>query len=79
GTRRYEVRDDSRNHWGLALLTLGEGWHNNHHRFPGTVRQGFAWWELDPTWWALLAMEKVGLISHLHPVPAHILEEGHLR
>src|SRR5579863_9409583 len=49
GTRRFETRDDSRNNLWLALLTFGEGWHNNHHYFPGSVRQGFRWWELDLT------------------------------
>ncbi|EQD61005.1 Delta 9 acyl-lipid fatty acid desaturase, partial [mine drainage metagenome] len=43
------TRDDSRNNFLLALLTFGEGWHNNHHRFPGTARQGFRWWEIDLT------------------------------
>ena len=52
GRRRFETRDDSRNNLWLALLTFGEGWHNNHHFFPGTVRQGFRWWEIDLTWYA---------------------------
>ena len=47
GRRRFDTRDDSRNNLWLALLTFGEGWHNNHHHFPGSARQGFAWWELD--------------------------------
>ncbi len=54
--RRFETRDDSRNNLWLALLTFGEGWHNNHHFFPGTVRQGFRWWEIDLTWYGLRAM-----------------------
>jgi stearoyl-CoA desaturase (delta-9 desaturase) len=70
GTRRYETPDDSRNNPWLALLTLGEGWHNNHHRFPGAVRQGHRAWELDPTWWALVALEKLGVVHALRPLPA---------
>ena len=53
GTRRFDTRDDSRNNLWLALLTFGEGWHNNHHFFPGSARQGFRWWELDMTYYGL--------------------------
>ena len=53
GRRRYATRDDSRNNPWLALLTFGEGWHNNHHFFPGSARQGFFWWEFDLTWYGL--------------------------
>jgi hypothetical protein len=53
GTRRFETRDDSRNNLWLALLTFGEGWHNNHHFCPGSVRQGFRWWEVDLTFYGL--------------------------
>jgi stearoyl-CoA desaturase (Delta-9 desaturase) len=69
GTRRYATRDDSRNNWFLALLTLGEGWHNNHHHFPGSARQGFYWWEIDLSYYALKVMSWLGLISQLKPVP----------
>src|SRR5678810_933604 len=51
GKRRYETRDDSRNHWALALITLGEGWHNNHHHYMVSARQGFRWWEIDVTYY----------------------------
>lgn len=74
GSRRYATADDSRNNFWLALITLGEGWHNNHHFHPGTARQGFFWWEVDPTWWMLWAMEKVGLISELRRAPARVYE-----
>lgn len=70
GTRRYETRDTSRNNPFLAILTLGEGWHNNHHAYPGTVRQGFYWWEYDVSYYVLWLMSKVGLVWDLHPVPA---------
>ncbi|MBV9911365.1 MAG: acyl-CoA desaturase [Sinobacteraceae bacterium] len=74
GTRRFETRDDSRNNVWLALLTFGEGWHNNHHYFPGSVRQGFRWWELDLTYWALRLMALCGLVRGLKPVPARVLQ-----
>lgn len=70
GRRRYETGDDSRNNPMLALITMGEGWHNNHHRHMGTVRQGFYWWEFDPTFYLLKAMAWTGLIWNLKPVPA---------
>ncbi|NIP80638.1 MAG: hypothetical protein GWM90_16035, partial [Gemmatimonadetes bacterium] len=69
GRQRFDTGDDSRNNWLLALLTLGEGWHNNHHFAPDSARQGFRWWELDPTWYALRALAAVGLIWDLRPVP----------
>jgi stearoyl-CoA desaturase (delta-9 desaturase) len=76
GTRRYATRDDSRNNVWLALLTFGEGWHNNHHFFPGTVRQGFRWWEVDLTWYGLRALAALRLVRDLKPVPAWVLERG---
>ncbi|MFH1600177.1 MAG: acyl-CoA desaturase [Pseudomonadota bacterium] len=69
GSRRFATRDDSRNNALLALLTFGEGWHNNHHHFPGSARQGFTWWELDLTYLGLRAMAVLGLVSDLRPVP----------
>lgn len=69
GQRRYATRDDSRNNLWLALLTLGEGWHNNHHHFPGSARQGFRWWEWDPTYYGLRLLAACGLIRDLRPVP----------
>ncbi|PRH82698.1 acyl-CoA desaturase [Arenimonas caeni] len=70
GRRRFATRDDSRNNALLALLTFGEGWHNNHHHYPGSARQGFTWWELDLTYLGLRAMALLGLVSDLRPVPA---------
>jgi stearoyl-CoA desaturase (delta-9 desaturase) len=69
GKRRYETPDDSRNNFWLALLTLGEGWHNNHHQYPGSSRQGFYWWELDMTYYLLLALRRLGLVWDLRPIP----------
>jgi stearoyl-CoA desaturase (delta-9 desaturase) len=73
GSRRYETTDTSRNNWVLAFVVLGEGWHNNHHRYASSARQGFFWWEIDITWYCLLAMSKLGLIWDLRPVPEAIL------
>jgi stearoyl-CoA desaturase (Delta-9 desaturase) len=73
GRRRYAVRDDSRNSLVLALLTLGEGWHNNHHRYPASTRQSHRWWEIDPTWYALLLLARLGVIWDLKAVPAELL------
>ena len=73
GTRRFATRDDSRNNLWLALLTFGEGWHNNHHFFPGSARQGFRWWEIDLTWYGLKLMAMLGLVHDLKPVPARVL------
>lgn len=79
GTRRYATRDDSRNNWLLALLTLGEGWHNNHHHFPGSARQGFYWWEIDISWYVLRLMGSLGLVSDLKPVPERVREARRVR
>ena len=79
GRRRYDTRDDSRNNVWLALLTLGEGWHNNHHHFPGSARQGFYWWELDISYLTLKVMSWFGLVSDLKPVPAAIRDTRRLR
>ncbi len=72
GSRRYATRDTSRNNWWLALLTFGEGWHNNNHHYPGSARQGFYWWEIDLTWYGLKLLESLGLIWDLRSVPASI-------
>jgi stearoyl-CoA desaturase (delta-9 desaturase) len=50
GARRFATNDDSRNNWWVALLTFGEGWHNNHHAHPSSARHGLAWYEFDPSW-----------------------------
>ncbi len=72
GSRRYETGDESRNNPWLAALTFGEGWHNNHHHYPHSVKQGFAWYEIDITYLGLRVLEALGLISDLRPVPAHV-------
>lgn len=73
GTRRYETKDDSRNNLYLALVTLGEGWHNNHHHYPAAARQGFRWWEIDISYYLLVVMSWLGLVWDLKPVPARVL------
>lgn len=73
GSRRYATTDNSRNNALLALITLGEGWHNNHHYYQRSVRQGFFWWELDPTYYVLRALAAVGLVWDLHAPPAHVV------
>ena len=76
GRRRFATGDDSRNSLLLALLTLGEGWHNNHHHYMHSTRQGFYWWEIDLTYYALKALSWTGLIWNLRPVPEEVLAEG---
>ena len=76
GSQRFNTGDDSRNNWFLALLTLGEGWHNNHHYHPGSVRQGFYWWEFDPAYWTLRVMSWFGLVWDLRPVPARVYQQS---
>jgi stearoyl-CoA desaturase (delta-9 desaturase) len=76
GRRRFATDDDSRNNWLLALLTFGEGWHNNHHHYPAATRQGFYWWEIDLTYYGLWLLSRLGVISHLKPVPARALSRN---
>ncbi len=74
GSRRFNTPDRSRNNFWLALLTLGEGWHNNHHHYPGSARQGFYWWEIDISWLLLRLMERLALVRDLKSVPAGMLD-----
>lgn len=75
GRRRFQTADDSKNSLLLALITLGEGWHNNHHRYPGSERQGFYWWEIDMTHYILVLLSKVGIVWDLRRPPQRILDE----
>lgn len=72
GKPRYRTGDASKNSAILALITLGEGWHNNHHRFPISTRQGFYWWEVDITYYVLRLMATAGIIWGLKPVPERV-------
>jgi stearoyl-CoA desaturase (delta-9 desaturase) len=78
GRRVYQTKDDSRNSLILAILTLGEGWHNNHHYYQSSTRQGFHWWQIDITYYLLRAFAAVGFIWDLREPPAHVVA-GQLR
>lgn len=76
GNKRFNTTDESRNSFILALITLGEGWHNNHHRYPGSERQGFYWWEIDITHYTLKVLSWLGLVWDLREPPKRIFEEA---
>ena len=69
GKQRYVTGDDSRNNWWLAVITLGEGWHNNHHAYMASARQGFRWWEVDPTYYLLRVLSWGRVVWHLTEPP----------
>jgi stearoyl-CoA desaturase (Delta-9 desaturase) len=73
GRKRYVTGDDSRNNWLLAFFTMGEGWHNNHHACQRSVRQGFRWWEIDPTFYILKACSRLGLVWDLKAPPVELV------
>ena len=73
GTRRFDTRDDSRNNFLLALITLGEGWHNNHHQFMHSVRQGLRWWEIDITYYVLRILNVFGITYDLSEVDSAVI------
>ena len=66
GTRRFVTRDDSGNNWWVALLTFGEGWHNNHHAHPTAARHGLAWYEIDVNYYVIWLLGKLGLATNIH-------------
>lgn len=74
GSRDFETEDQSRNNLFLSIITLGEGWHNNHHFYAGSARQGFYWWQIDITYYVLKIMSWVGLVWGLKPIPARVYE-----
>lgn len=76
GKRRFNTNDQSRNNSLIAIFTLGEGWHNNHHHFPSSARQGFYWWEIDLTYYGLKILSALGLIWDLRKVPAEVLSDN---
>ncbi len=83
GRRRYGTDDTSGNSLVIALLTMGEGWHNNHHHYPASARQGFFWWEVDPTYSVLRVLSWFGIVRELRSPPkkaktARRLRSGHL-
>jgi len=79
GSRRFATPDDSRNNVFTAFFAAGEGWHNNHHRFQRAARNGFYWWEFDPTWYVIRAMEIVGLAWDVQLVPPRVYAEARLQ
>jgi stearoyl-CoA desaturase (delta-9 desaturase) len=76
GTQRYATHDDSRNSFWLALVTMGEGWHNNHHRLPACARNGFYWWEIDCNYYFIKLLQGVGLVRDVREVPPAVRAEG---
>lgn len=75
GWKRFKITDESRNNPLLAIITLGEGWHNNHHRYQSATRQGFYWWEYDFTYYALKVLSWFKIITHIKPVSQKIYQE----
>jgi fatty-acid desaturase len=71
GSRRFPTRDRSTNNWWVAVLTLGEGWHNNHHAHPVFARHGMKWYEFDSNWYAILLLSWLGLASHIQRAKLH--------
>jgi stearoyl-CoA desaturase (delta-9 desaturase) len=78
GRQRFVTGDHSRNNWMLAIATMGEGWHNNHHAFPNAARQGFKWWEFDLTFAILRALSLVGLVRDLRQPPREMVDGFHI-
>ncbi|MGD1852634.1 MAG: acyl-CoA desaturase [Leptolyngbyaceae cyanobacterium] len=72
GYRTFATHDNSRNLWWAAILTYGEGWHNNHHAYPNVARAGWQWWEIDVTWWAIWLLKTLGLAQKIVKIPAHV-------
>ncbi len=76
GRQRFVTGDDSRNNWLLALITMGEGWHNNHHHYMKSVNQGFYWWEIDMSYYLLRGLAAVGLVWDLRRPPVRVLAQA---
>src|SRR5215471_2146096 len=76
GSRRFATRDQSTNNWWVALLTFGEGWHNNHHAHPVSARHGIAWYEVDLNWYGIWALKKLGLARHVYRIKLNNLPKA---
>ncbi|MEM7449378.1 MAG: acyl-CoA desaturase [Myxococcota bacterium] len=76
GEKRFCNGDESRNNWLIALITHGEGWHNNHHHYQSSCRNGFYWWEIDVTYYFIRLMGALGLVWDIREPPSHVIEEG---
>jgi fatty-acid desaturase len=72
GYRTFQTQDNSRNLWWAAILTYGEGWHNNHHAYPHVARAGWQWWEIDMTWWAIWLLQTLGLAQKVVRIPVPV-------
>ncbi len=77
GKQRYVTGDDSRNNWLLAFFTMGEGWHNNHHAYQRSTRQGFRWWEIDVTFYTLKVLSWLGIVWDLGEPPVEVVRNEH--
>ncbi len=71
GARRFATRDDSRNNWWVALISFGEGWHNNHHAHPTSARHGLAWYEFDPSWLLIKVLKACGVAKSIQVASVH--------
>lgn len=76
GNKRFVTKDNSKNNFLFALLTLGEGWHNNHHHYPSSARQGFMWWEIDITYYIIKFLELLGIVWNVKTVPESVLKKN---
>ena len=76
GRRRFATADASRNNLFVALITLGEGWHNNHHHYQSSAHQGFQWWEIDVSYYLIRMLKWVGLVYHVRMAPMAKLSAG---
>ena len=72
GSRPYQTRDDSRNNFWVALVSFGEGWHNNHHYYPNSARAGFEWWQIDPVYWMIRLLQAFGMVWQVREVPERV-------
>jgi stearoyl-CoA desaturase (delta-9 desaturase) len=79
GTRRFKTTDTSKNNLLFALLTCGEGWHNNHHHFCASANQGFYWWEIDPSYYGIRFLEALGLVWDVRTPPKSVLERDRIK
>jgi stearoyl-CoA desaturase (delta-9 desaturase) len=74
GKRRFDVKDDSTNLWWVALLTFGEGWHNNHHAHPTAARHGIKWYEIDVNWYGISVLKALGLAKSIKTISQEAID-----
>jgi stearoyl-CoA desaturase (delta-9 desaturase) len=79
GSRRFQTKDDSKNSWWVAILTFGEGWHNNHHAHPTSARHGLAWYEVDLTWLQIRVLRFLGIAERVRVVDVNGRQPGQAR